>query len=186
MNKNLIKMQDIFLDRTNHICKKLGLNNVMAQLYAILYLNNEPLSLDDMVNRLKISKGSASVNIRALESYGAVKRVWVRGSRKDYYEADTDIVRVVMDRVTLIARLRLSEVDELMKTSAKLLDSVKPADKDEDAAIKAFKQKLDKLEALRVQAQSLFDLVNSGLLTNLLNSKPTESEKESSLAASAA
>ena len=93
---------------------------------------------------------------------------------------------MVMDRVTLIARLRLSEVDELMKTSAKLLDSVKPADKDEDAAIKAFKQKLDKLEALRVQAQSLFDLVNSGLLTNLLNSKPTESEKESSLAASAA
>ena len=66
MNENLIKVQDIFLNRINHICKKLGLNNVMAQLYAILYLNNEPLSLDDMVERLKISKGSASVNITAL------------------------------------------------------------------------------------------------------------------------
>lgn len=185
MNKRLIKVQDIFLERTNHICKKLGLNNVMAQLYAVLYLSNEPLSLDDMVDRLKISKGSASVNIRALENYGAVRRVWVRGSRRDYYEADTDIVKVIMERVNLIARLRLSEVDELMKTSLKILDSVKPSDKDEDAAIKAFRQKLDKLEALRIQARSLFDLVNSGLLTNLLNNKPTESEKESSLAASA-
>src|SRR3989338_5217258 len=98
-HENLIKVQDIFLNRINHICKKLGLNNVMAQLYAILYLNNEPLSLDDMVERLKISKGSASVNIRALESYGAVRRVWMRGSRRDYYEADTDIVRVVTDRI---------------------------------------------------------------------------------------
>ena len=186
MNENLIKVQDIFLNRINHICKKLGLNNVMAQLYAILYLNNEPLSLDDMVERLKISKGSASVNIRALESYGAVRRVWMRGSRRDYYEADTDIVRVVTDRINLIARLRLSEVDELMKTSAKLLDSINPSDKDEDVAIKAFRQKLDSLEALRSQAQSLFDLVNSGLLTTLLNNKPTESEKEASLAASVA
>src|SRR3990167_2981225 len=167
MNENLIKVQDIFLNRINHICKNLGLNNVMAQLYAILYLNNEPLSLDDMVERLKISKGSASVNIRALESYGAVRRVWMRGSRRDYYEADTDIVRVVTDRINLIARLRLSEVDELMKTSAKLLDSINPSDKDEDVAIKAFRQKLDSLEALRSQAQSLFDLVNSGLLTTL-------------------
>ena len=185
-HENLIKVQDIFLNRINHICKKLGLNNVMAQLYAILYLNNEPLSLDDMVERLKISKGSASVNIRALESYGAVRRVWMRGSRRDYYEADTDIVRVVTDRINLIARLRLSEVDELMKTSAKLLDSINPSDKDEDVAIKAFRQKLDSLEALRSQAQSLFDLVNSGLLTTLLNNKPTESEKEASLAASVA
>ena len=183
MNKNLVKVQDIFLDRTNHICKKLGLNNVMAQLYAILYLSNEPLSLDDMVERLRISKGSASVNIRALESYGAVRRVWMRGSRKDYYEADTDIVRVIMDRVNLIARLRLSEVDELMKTSAKLLDSIKPLDKNEEAAIKAFRQKLNKLEALRSQTRSLFELVNSGLLSNLLNNKPAESEKESPLPA---
>lgn len=182
MNKGLIKVQDIFLDRTNHVCKKLGLNNVMAQLYAILYLSNKPLSLDDMVERLKISKGSASVNIRALESYGAVRRVWVRGSRRDYYEADTDIARVIMDRVKLIARLRLSEVDELMKTSLKILDSVKPSDKDEDAAIKAFRQKLDEIEALRSRTQALFDLFNSGVLESILHAKDKKDNIEEALA----
>lgn len=184
MNKELVKAQDIFLDKINLICKKVGLNNVMAQLYAILYLSNEPLSLDDMVERLKISKGSASVNIRALENYGAVKRVWIRGSRRDYYEADTDVVRVIMDRVKLIASLRLAEVDELMKTSLSIIESVSPSGEDEDAAIKAFRRKLDKLEALRRQARSLFNLLNSGMLRNLLSKKPAESEKESSFAAS--
>ena len=179
MNKNLIKAQDILLDRINQICKKFGLNNIMAQLYAILYLNNEVLSLDDMVERLKISKGSASVNIRALESYGAVRRVWVKGSRKDYYQADTDIVRVIMDRLKLIGQMRLSEIDGMIKTSSQILNSARPLDKDEEAAIKVFKQRMDKLETFRNQAQSLFDLVNSGLLNNLLNNKPVESEKES-------
>ena len=184
MNKELNKAQDIFLDRINHICKKLGLNNIMAQLYAILYLSNEALSLDDMVQRLKISKGSASINIRALESYGAVKRVWVRGSRKDFYEADTDIIRVVMDRIKLIGRLRLSEMDEMLKSSFGILSTISSSDKDEDAAIRAFRQRLDKLEALHRQVESLFGLINSGFLNNLLNDKPVENEKESSCVAS--
>lgn len=185
MDKNIIKAQDIFLDRINHICNKLGLNSIMAQLYAILYLNNKALSLDDMVQRLKISKGSASVNIRALESYGAVRRFWMRGSRKDYYEADTDIVRVIMDRVNLIAKIRLSEIDAMTKSCYQILNSVSPLDKNDGAAIRVFKQRLDKIERLRKQAHSLFNLVNSGLLRNLLNKKPpSESKKGSSLAAS--
>lgn len=184
MNDKLTKAQDIFLDKINQICKKLGLNNVMAQLYAILYLSNEALSLDDMVERLKISKGSASVNIRALENYGAVIRVWIRGTRKDYYEADTDIMRVIMDRVNLIGKIRLSEIDTMVKSCNQALNSANAADKDESVATKAFKEKLDKIETLRKQADSLFALLNSGILRNLLSTKPVESEKESSFAAS--
>ncbi len=183
MDKNIIKAQDIFLDRINHICNKLGLNSIMAQLYAILYLSNKALSLDDMVERLKISKGSASVNIRALESYGAVRRVWIRGSRRDYYEADTDIVRVMMDRVNLIGKIRLSEIDAMTKSCYQILNSVNPADKDEDVAIKVFKQRLDKIETLRRQAHSLFTFVNSRLLNSILNNKLiNKNAKESSYA----
>jgi len=84
MNEDLVKAQDVFLQKINKICRDFGLNNIMAQLYAILYFSKEPLSLNDMLERLKISKGSVSINIRALERYGAVRRIWVKGSRKDY------------------------------------------------------------------------------------------------------
>ena len=179
MKKNLADAQDIFLGKVNQICSKFGLNNIMAQLYALLYLSKHPLSLDDMAERLKISKGSASINIRAVERYGAVRRVWVKGSRKDYYEAETDIVKVIMDRITSMAQRRISEIDEMLKSSYKILNSVNSSNKEEEEAINVFKERLDKLKELHSQAQSLFDLFNSGLLDNIINSKLIEGKEKS-------
>ena len=53
--------QDDILGKINQVCGKFGLNNIMAQLYAVLYLNNKQLSLSELAARLKISKGSASI-----------------------------------------------------------------------------------------------------------------------------
>jgi DNA-binding transcriptional regulator GbsR (MarR family) len=182
MNKNLLKAQDIFLDRVNQICNKFGLNNIMAQLYAILYLSNKPLSLDNMVERLKISKGSVSTNIRALERYGAVKKVWVRGSRRDYYEADTDISNVIKQRVKSIIHNRLFEINSMIDTtnqalhSASLFDT-KKQDKEEYEAIKVFTQRLNELRELHSKIQSLFNLFNSGFLSNELNAETNQNNK---------
>jgi len=165
MNNELIKAQDVFLEKINVICNKFGLNNIMAQLYAILYLSARPLSLDDMVERLKISKGSASVNIRALERYGVVRQVWVKGSRKDYYEAEADISKVIIERIRSMAQGRLSEVDDMINLSTDALSSVNPHDEDEAEAIKTFKERIDKVKALYDQAQSVLELFNTVLLS---------------------
>jgi len=179
MNKNLADAQDVFLGKVNQICNKFGLNNIMAQIYAILYLSDRPLSLNDMVERLKISKGSASINIRALERYGTVRKVWVKGSRKDYYEADTDIIKVIMNRVRSMAQKRISEIDDMLKSSYQILNSVNSSDKEEEEAMKVFKERLDKLKSLHSQMQSIFNLFNSGLLNNILNKELIRSKKES-------
>ena len=171
MNTDLIKAQDVFLSKVNHICNNFGLNNLMAQLYAILYLSDRALSLNDMVERLKISKGSASINIRALERYGAVRRVWVKGSRKDYYEAQMDVYTLVMDRAKSMARNRLLEIDDMVNSSYQILNSINPADNEDQEAVRVFKQRMDKLRALYNKAHSLFDLLNSSLLANMLNIK---------------
>ncbi len=63
------------------------INKVGGQIYALLFLSDEPLSLDDIAERLSVSKSNISINIRLLEEYDLVKQVWVRGSRKDYYTA---------------------------------------------------------------------------------------------------
>jgi len=44
----------------------------------------KPLSLDTIVEKLKMSKGSVSLNIRELEKWDAVKKIWVNGTRKDF------------------------------------------------------------------------------------------------------
>ncbi len=179
MNKELIEVQDIFLDGVNQICNKFGLNNIMAQLYAILYLNSKPLSFNDMVERLKISKASVSVNIRALERYNAVRRVWVKGSRKTYYEAEADIAKVIMDRVKSMTQNRISEIDSMINTSFRALSAVNDFHKDKEAreAMKVFKQRLEMLRKLQNKAQSLFNLFNSNLINNLLSAKANKCQK---------
>lgn len=180
MTNKLTQAQDVFLDKINQICSKLGLNNIMAQLYSLLYLSGKTMSLDDMVERLKISKGSVSINIRALENYGAVRRVWVKGSRRDFYEAESDIYKVIMERVRSLLRDRLSEADEMIDLSNNSLIAANiGADNLRDSeAIVVFEQRLAELRILKDKMKSLFDLFNSGVLDNILIAQ--ESEKHAS------
>ncbi len=171
MKNNLMEAQDIFLYGINQICSKFGLNNIMAQLYAFLYLSNGPLSLDDMVQRLKISKASASVNIRELENYGAVRRVWVKGSRKDYYQAETDIAKVIMDRIKSMSKSRLVEIDNMLDATCRILRSIEVYDQEERDKAEVFKQRVEALRSFQKKAKILYNLFNSEFLSNLLNTK---------------
>ena len=78
-----------------------GYPRAMGGLYAVLYLSPGPVSLDDLVPLVGVTKGAISTNIRALEQLGMVHRRLRAGDRKDYYEADTDfwkIVKTVLER----------------------------------------------------------------------------------------
>ena len=180
MTEDLEKVQDILLERVNQMCRDFGLNNIMAQLYVILYLSNKPLSLDDMVTRLRISKGSVSVNIRALERYDVVRRVWVKGSRKDYYEAETDIYKVAMDRIKWMAQRRLAEVENIINLSFKTLDSINLSDNEEKEAMDVFRQRLNSVREIHDKAQSIFDLFSSGLLTDTSDARDVKVENSNS------
>ena len=177
MSENLSKAQDIILEKINQICREFGLNNIMAQLYAVLYFVNKPLSLDDMVEKLKISKGSVSVNIRALERYGIARRIWVKGSRRDYYEAEQDITKVIMDRIKSMARRRISEFGNMLDTAYNALRSVDSIKAEEKEDIKIFKDKLDVFRNIQDRVESVFNLLDSDLVTNMLTKQTKKDSK---------
>ncbi len=72
-----------------------GFSRIMGQLYGLLYLSPKALTLDEMSDSLSISKGNTSINIRALERWNMVKKVWVKGDRKDFYEAEVDFWKII-------------------------------------------------------------------------------------------
>jgi len=108
----LEKIKDEFAEIAGQLSARLGLSRTVGQLYALLFLSDEPLCLDYMAERLKISKGSASINIRELEKWGAVRKVWVKGSRKDFYEANPDTLKIVINRFKSGIQQRLNEMLE--------------------------------------------------------------------------
>src|SRR3954463_15935163 len=80
---------------TGNLFQRVGLPRSTGQIYGLLYLSKKPLTLDDMVSALGLSKGSASNATRHLVSLGAIRQVWVPGERKDYFESMGDISAVL-------------------------------------------------------------------------------------------
>ena len=75
--------------------KVLGLPRSIGEIYGLLFISPDPLSLDDLVERLGISKGSASQGLRSLKGLGAVREITLEGSRRCHYQADIELKRLV-------------------------------------------------------------------------------------------
>ncbi len=73
----------------------LGLPPSIGEIYGLLFISREPLSLDDLVRKLNISKGSASQGLRALRSLGAVREAMGVPDRRTYYEPAVELKPLV-------------------------------------------------------------------------------------------
>ncbi len=95
------------------------LSETAGKIFAVLYLSPGPLSLDEISGEVGTSKGNASVQVRELLELGMVRKVWVRRSRRDYYEAVTDLwsiaAEVIGRRLEQEARSLLAAVSETEK-----------------------------------------------------------------------
>ncbi|MBN2406712.1 MAG: hypothetical protein JXJ19_03345 [Elusimicrobia bacterium] len=119
-----------FANAAGMLASRFSLNPTVGQIYGLLYMSNGPVSLSEMVKKLGISKGSASTNVRILESWGAVRKVWVDNSRKDYYEANPDTLNIIINRVREGVGKRLDEAEEKLKNVEKGLASSAAAAED--------------------------------------------------------
>jgi len=109
-------VSDEFVELIGNIGTSLGLSKVACQLYGLLFIRGEPLSLDQMTDELGVSKGNVSVNIRALERWEAVRKVWRKGTRKDYYRAEEDIERIITTRLSEGLSKRLEMIRDYVES----------------------------------------------------------------------
>ena len=122
MTQDIEKIKDNFVEGMGRISKFWGFSRIMGQLYGVLYLSQEPLSLDQLSEKLMVSKGSVSTNVRALERWGMVQQVWVKADRKDYYKAETKFMDIV---IKILQEREKKEFDNALKTVSECLDVVK-------------------------------------------------------------
>lgn len=164
MNNKLEVAQHKFIEHIGKLCDSFGFNKFVAQLYALLYLSDRPLSLDDIVERLRVSKGNISINIRELEKWGAVKNVWVRGSRKDFYEAELDIKKVIANKLKSGMQKRIQEVSNMSDEFKGIVKSAETELNDEEKKIaKVYEERLKKIDELKELALSTLSLAEKFL-----------------------
>ena len=109
-----------------------GINRTMAQIHALLLISPDPLTQDDIMEELNISRGNTNMNIRELINWGLVERVLLPGERKEYFSAEKDIWKVVKQ---IVKERKKRELEPMLK----LLDQLEEVEGDKrDKDVKAF------------------------------------------------
>jgi DNA-binding transcriptional regulator GbsR (MarR family) len=108
-----------------------GIGRAMGQIWATLYLNPEPMTMDDLVVAVSITKGHASTNLRALLRLGLVTKSFRPGDRKDYYSPQADLWAFAR---SVLRERQQQEFDQALASTSRalrILDAAKtgaPAD----------------------------------------------------------
>jgi DNA-binding transcriptional regulator GbsR (MarR family) len=115
LNKEDLAIWENFVDLAGRSAQRLGMARSLGQVYAALYLSPRPLGLADLMNQLQISKGNASMSVRQLADWGAVERVWIKGDRRDYYEAREEFRDVLRHFLGAIIKPRVHSTESQLK-----------------------------------------------------------------------
>ncbi len=137
---NLLQRQVIeyFVDGV----RVLGLPPSLGEIYGLLFISPAPLSLDDLVRMLGISKGSASQGLRTLKTLGAVREAEGNGDRRTYYQPAVDLKRLVGGFIREQVRPHLeSGKSKLQRLQETALQDVAPGERE------FYNERIDRLES---------------------------------------
>ncbi|KAA2240649.1 MarR family transcriptional regulator [Chitinophaga agrisoli] len=128
-----------FLQSWGSLGAQWGINRTMAQIHALLLIMPDPLSADEIMQELNISRGNTNMNVRELINWGLVEKVLVPGERREFFTAEKDIWKVA----THIARERKKrELDPIMKT----LNQLQEVEGDQkDKYVKSFRESIQNI-----------------------------------------
>jgi DNA-binding transcriptional regulator GbsR (MarR family) len=140
-----------------------GFKAVMGRLWTILYLSPEPLPAAELGERLQASAGAVSMALNDLQKWGVVKKAWRPGERKDYYEPETSIwkmvTRVFRERELAYVRAAIEAFEGARKQLGKLKSSV---DADTKRRIRFIDGRLSSLLTLSRIGEGLLLMLSSG------------------------
>ena len=130
-----------------------GINRTMAQIHALLMISPDPLTQDDIMAQLDISRGNTNMNIRELINWGLVDRVILHGERKEYFTAEKDIWKVVRQ---IVKERKKRELEPMLQ----LLDKLEDVEGDKrDKQVKAFTDLVSGIKKLGKQADKTLDVM---------------------------
>ena len=146
--------KDKFISTWGSLGTLWGINKAMAQIQALLFISTKPLSTEEIMEELKISRGNTSMNVRQLIDWGIVTKELVPGERKEFFSTEKD----VQELARIIARERSRrEIQPVIK----ILKEVSSIKDDGSAKTGEFIQQTKALHDLAHTADSMLEkLIN--------------------------
>ncbi|MDT0556906.1 GbsR/MarR family transcriptional regulator [Patiriisocius hiemis] len=99
-----------------------GINKAMAQIHALLFISPNPLSMEDIMEELEISRGNTSMNLRGLMDWGIVYKVNIPGERKEFFSSEKDVTELSRQIAKERSRRELQPTIKVLKEVSSIKD----------------------------------------------------------------
>lgn len=124
MNDSLSTAKENFVHSMSRISSFWGFPKALGAIFGATYLSPRPITLDELVEEVGVSKGAVSTHVRRLERLGLIHKHVQLGDRKDYYVAETDFWKVVRG---LLREREKGEFDRALRMVDESLEMVETA-----------------------------------------------------------
>ena len=149
-------VQDLFIRRWGEMGQVWGINRTMAEIHALLYIVGAPQCTDDVMERLHISRGNASMSLRALCDWGIVRRMHRRGERREYFETLSDVWEMFSIIAAERKRREMDPVLETIRQCQQMLDEQTIGKAAKNEAVQITRQRLHGMEDFMSVTNKIF------------------------------
>lgn len=155
-----------FIDTWGALGSEWGINKSVAQVHALLLTSSNPLSTDEIMEKLVISRGNANMSVRQLVEYGIVYKKHIAGDRKEYFIAEKEVLKWAVKIAIMRKKKELDPVLDVLRN----ISDVTAKDRTDEGkefhrTVKEIQQLTDQLETI---ADKIFTSNRSEMLIKLL------------------
>jgi len=109
-----------FIDSWGRLGISWGVNKTMGQVHALLLIAHQPLCADEIMTKLKISRGNVNMNTRALIDWGLVHKKFVQGERKEFFIAEKDVFKMFKSVIEMRKKKELDPMVQVLNDISKV------------------------------------------------------------------
>ena len=91
MTANAADTKQKFILHWGEMGTRWGINRTVAQIHALLYLSEQPLTAEAIAETLSVARSNVSNSLRELQNWGLVNIVHVMGDRRDHFSTMQDV-----------------------------------------------------------------------------------------------
>jgi DNA-binding transcriptional regulator GbsR (MarR family) len=147
----LAEAKQKFIEAWGKLGSEWGINRTMAQVHALLLVSPEPLTTEEVMESLNISRGNANMTLRDLIGWGLVEKQHKAGERKEYFFADKDTWNIARQ---VAKERRKRELDPVLKILGEL---TKVEGDQKDPEFKTFNQSITDINKLAKNVDKTLD-----------------------------
>lgn len=147
----LVEAKQKFIEAWGKLGSEWGINRTMAQVHALLLISPMPLTTEEIMETLRISRGNANMTLRDLIGWGLIEKQHKAGERKEYFYADKDTWNIARQ---VAKERRKRELDPVLK----ILDELSKVEGDEnDPEYKTFSKSVTDINKLAKNVDRTLD-----------------------------